>query len=310
MLSSYYDKSAVAAGASQGAHRDIIGGLWNEIGDLQLEFLRSNGMTKDSQLLDIGCGSLRLGVRATDFLNSGHYWGTDLNESLLDAGYDKEIVPAGLADKLPRENLVRDGDFNFPGIPHRIDFAIAQSLFTHLPINRLRLCLSKSGHACGGRLHLLRHLFHCARRRSGATFPARARWDCHLLAQGPLSLLPRRHLLWRLSHTLGGRVYWRLGSPARPADGGVSDRKANCGGQTNTGQRGKAFPVPCSGAETSDRSLGWGETLRSVGWRRPCLEGESQSNNGQDGQIRASRFPRGLDDDAHFAVIAHLARSI
>ena len=150
MLSSYYDKSAVVAGASQGAHREMIGGLWNEIGDLQFEFLRSNGLTKDSQLLDIGCGSLRLGVRAVDFLNSGHYWGTDLNESLLDAGYEKEIVPAGLAGKLPRENLVTDGDFNFPGIPDRIDFAIAQSLFTHLPINRLRLCLSNlASHVAG-----------------------------------------------------------------------------------------------------------------------------------------------------------------
>ena len=76
-------------------------------------------------------------MRAVDFLDSGHYWGTDLNESLLDAGYEKEIVPASLTDKLPRENLVTDGDFKFPSIPQEINFAIAQSLFTHLPLNPL-----------------------------------------------------------------------------------------------------------------------------------------------------------------------------
>ena len=142
MVTSYDDKDAIATAVRHGAHRDLIGGLWEEIGSLQLEFLKSNGLKKGSRLLDIGCGSLRLGVRAVDFLDSGHYWGTDLNESLLDAGYEKEIVPAGLTDKLPRENLVTDGDFGFPGIPQEVNFAIAQSLFTHLPLNHLRVCLT------------------------------------------------------------------------------------------------------------------------------------------------------------------------
>jgi hypothetical protein len=142
MLSSYYDKAVVALGARQGAHRELIGGLWDEIGDLQLEFLKSNGLRRDSRLLDIGCGSLRLGVRAVDFLDPARYWGTDLYQSLLDAGYDREVVPAGLAEKLPRAHLVTDGDFAFPNIPREIDFAIAQSVFTHLPIKHLRLCLA------------------------------------------------------------------------------------------------------------------------------------------------------------------------
>jgi hypothetical protein len=69
------------------------------------------------------------------------YWGTDLNESLLTAGYDREISASGLSGKLPRQQLVTDGEFAFGGIPARIDYAIAQSVFTHLPLNHLRLCL-------------------------------------------------------------------------------------------------------------------------------------------------------------------------
>lgn len=140
--SSYYDQCEIAQHVSQGEHRELIGGLWDEIGSLQIEFLRANGLCPEHRLLDIGCGSLRLGVRAVDYLNADNYWGTDINESLLASGYEREIVPAGLAHKLPRDHLVVDGEFAFNNIPRSFDFAIAQSLFTHLPLNHMRLCLA------------------------------------------------------------------------------------------------------------------------------------------------------------------------
>lgn len=144
-ISNYYDEAAVAGAVERGEHREVIGSMWDEIGPLQLRFLQANGLTPDSTLLDIGCGSLRLGVRAVEYLEPGNYWGTDLNPVLLDAGYDKEIVPAGLAARLPRSHLVVDEEFEFPGIPSRIDFAIATSVFTHLPFNYMRLCLARLG---------------------------------------------------------------------------------------------------------------------------------------------------------------------
>lgn len=144
MLSHYYDEQAMRRIAGTGTdYRKIIGGLWEELGSLQLEHLRSVGMQPEHRLLDIGCGSLRLGVKAVRFLDAGNYLGTDLNESFLEAGYQREILPAGLGDKLPRSNLVVDREFEFPGIRKDIDFAIAQSVFTHLPPNHLRLCLAR-----------------------------------------------------------------------------------------------------------------------------------------------------------------------
>jgi cyclopropane fatty-acyl-phospholipid synthase-like methyltransferase len=116
--------------------------MWDEIGALQIDFLKSQSLQPSYTLLDIGCGCLRLGVRAVEFLDTGKYWGTDLNEELLTAGYNREVIPAGLGAKLPRTNLVTDVEFTFTGAPHHVDMAIAQSVFTHLPLEQLRLCLA------------------------------------------------------------------------------------------------------------------------------------------------------------------------
>ena len=135
----------MSAAVARGDHRDVIGGMWDEIGELQLQFLKSCGMRPRHVLLDVGCGSLRLGVRAVAYLEPAHYWGTDLNAVLLDAGYEREIVPAGLAPRLPRSQLVVDGDFSFPGVPREVAFVMATSVFTHLPLDYLRLCLGNLG---------------------------------------------------------------------------------------------------------------------------------------------------------------------
>jgi len=143
MHSNYYDPTLMAREVAEGRHREVIGGLWDEIGTLQMDMLKAQGLLPGHRLLDIGCGSLRLGVRAVAFLDAGNYWGTDLNAELMQAGYAQEIVPAGLAAKLPTEQLIPDADFAFPGQPRRFDFVLAQSVFTHLPLNHLRHCLAR-----------------------------------------------------------------------------------------------------------------------------------------------------------------------
>lgn len=135
------DADNLQGGPDRG-HRAMIGGMWEEIGSLQLNFLKAQGLKPNHRLLDVGCGSLRLGCKVAPYLNPGNYWGTDRSHDLIDAGYDREIVPAGLDQRLPRNNLVTDGIFDFPGVPERVDYAMAQSVFTHLPLNHLRLCLA------------------------------------------------------------------------------------------------------------------------------------------------------------------------
>jgi len=138
----YYDRQAIADAVSQGRHRQLVGGLWDEMGALQLAFLQAQGLRPQHRLLDIGCGSLRFGVRAVAYLDANNYWGTDLRAELVEAGYRREIVPLGLSGKLDRSQVVEDADFAFPTLPKAFDFVVATSVFTHLPPAFLTRCLA------------------------------------------------------------------------------------------------------------------------------------------------------------------------
>jgi SAM-dependent methyltransferase len=92
--------------------------------------LMAAGMTPDDHLLDIGCGSLRLGHKAVPFLKPGHYWGTDASLALMRHGRRTELPDPAL---LPEDHLIQDATFAFPGVPDTITLAIAFGVFTHLP---------------------------------------------------------------------------------------------------------------------------------------------------------------------------------
>lgn len=139
----YYDEPRLKRTINEGRHREIIGGYWDEIGHLQTEFLVGNGLKPDSWFVDIGCGSLRAGVKLVPYLLPGHYHGIDISKALLDAGYEREIVPIGLDKRLPRSNLLCNERFDLSAFDRMFDFGIAQSVFSHLPIEELTACLSR-----------------------------------------------------------------------------------------------------------------------------------------------------------------------
>ena len=141
-------------------HRSFVGGLWDEIGCLQLEFLKAQGLEPGHRFLDIGCGSLRAGVKLVPYLDPGHYFGIDANEKLLDAGYRKELVPAGLGDRLPRQNLYCSAKFEHRGLSEgAIDFGMCAAVFTRLPLDELRPMLRRVARyfRLGGRLYVSFH---------------------------------------------------------------------------------------------------------------------------------------------------------
>ena len=67
-------------------HREAVGGLWEEMGRLQFDFVANQGLKPDHKLLDIGCGSMRGGVHFVSYLENSNYYGVDCNKALLDAG--------------------------------------------------------------------------------------------------------------------------------------------------------------------------------------------------------------------------------
>lgn len=146
MRNVYDNVNEVTRIVDAGNHRALIGGLWDEMGELQQAYLIAHGLMPSSRLIDVGCGCLRGGVHFVHYLNTGCYYGTDISAQLLEAGYELELRALHLDDKCPRNHLVQDSEFEFPGMPTDFDFAIAQSLFTHLPINDIRMCLTRLVH--------------------------------------------------------------------------------------------------------------------------------------------------------------------
>lgn len=121
-------------------HRGAVGGMWEELGILQLEFMKKMKLEPSHKLLDMGCGSLRGGVKFVDYLASGHYFGVDINQSLLDAGR-LELKAAGLSDK--QVNLATSNRFDASQFKTQFDYALAISLFTHLSVNFIIQCLER-----------------------------------------------------------------------------------------------------------------------------------------------------------------------
>lgn len=123
-----------------GRHRKLVGGLWEKMGRLQRDFLVGQGLQPGHRLLDVGCGSLRAGRYFVDYLESGNYYGVDHSSDLLDAGWEHELA-AEQRVHLPRENLLANPAFAVDKLGQRFDFAIANSVFTHIPLSLIRLCL-------------------------------------------------------------------------------------------------------------------------------------------------------------------------
>ena len=123
----------------QAWHRSYVGGLWDEIGQLQFEFVIAQGLQPHHRLLDIACGSLRAGIHFIAFLEPSHYLGIDKNSDLIQAGINHELGPQMLETKQPK--FVVSADFEFSEFGVRPEFALAQSLFTHLPPEHIIKCL-------------------------------------------------------------------------------------------------------------------------------------------------------------------------
>lgn len=135
-----YGRQLTAAEIAAKEHREFVGGLWDEIGALQLEFMRSRGLSPSDRLLDVGCGALRGGVHFIRYLAPGCYCGLDVNASLIEAG-KQELADAQLLSKNPQ--LVVSDSFAVDSFGTTFHHALAVSLFTHLNMNLIAWCLAR-----------------------------------------------------------------------------------------------------------------------------------------------------------------------
>jgi SAM-dependent methyltransferase len=148
MIDALKAKAFVALGKPDGrlgiwllGHRECVGGNWDAIGQLQFEFMLRMGLEPGHVLLDAGCGALRAGVKFIEYLDRGNYLGLDNHKRLIDLGVRKELG-RGLMQRKSPEFVVSD-KFEFEKFSKRPDYAIAQSLFTHLAEADIRACMHK-----------------------------------------------------------------------------------------------------------------------------------------------------------------------
>jgi SAM-dependent methyltransferase len=122
-------------------HRRTIGNprRWEELAELQFAYLVDHGLEPEHYLLDVGCGPLRGGIRFIRYLEPGRYYGVEKDADVLEEAGRVELPREGLVDKRPV--LVPMENFDFPSLGRAFDFALAQSVFTHLTVNSIIRCL-------------------------------------------------------------------------------------------------------------------------------------------------------------------------
>ena len=108
---------------------------------MAFNLLTTLGLRQHHSLLDIGCGSLRIGRLLIPYLNRGKYFGVEPNEWLVDEGIKRELGETLVQIKRPT--------FFFSDSPDTItqakvsfDFVRAQSIFSHSGLDLIRNWLS------------------------------------------------------------------------------------------------------------------------------------------------------------------------
>jgi cyclopropane fatty-acyl-phospholipid synthase-like methyltransferase len=115
------------------------------IAAMQFNILTHFGLREHHRVLDIGCGSLRLGRLAIPYLRPGNYYGIEPHQWLIDEGIERECGRDLIDIKQP--HFSNDSDFTLSVFGVTFDFLIAQSIFTHAAASQITRCLREAA-AC------------------------------------------------------------------------------------------------------------------------------------------------------------------
>jgi SAM-dependent methyltransferase len=112
-------------------YRSYVGGpgRYDVLAGEQFSFLLAAGMREEHRVVDLGCGSLRLGRLLIPFLLPDRYFGVEPNEWLVREGFERELGNDIKEIKRPRFRYV--DDFSLDGFGEQFEFAIAFSVFSH-----------------------------------------------------------------------------------------------------------------------------------------------------------------------------------
>lgn len=99
------------------------------IAAMTFNLLTTLGLREHHHVLDVGCGSLRVGRLLIPYLRPGHYTGIEPNRWLVEEGIARETGRDLIALKEPRFLFAEAASQLAPG--EQFDYAFAQSIFSH-----------------------------------------------------------------------------------------------------------------------------------------------------------------------------------
>jgi len=111
------------------------------IAAMTFNLLTTLGLRQHHTLLDIGCGSLRIGRLLIPYLNRGKYFGIEPAEWLVAEGIEHELGKAVIQTKRPTF-LFTDSPSAIVEANTSFDFALAQSVFSHSGLDLIQGWLS------------------------------------------------------------------------------------------------------------------------------------------------------------------------
>jgi len=113
-------------------HREYVGPLknWDKVAAGAFCLLAGLGLRGHHKLLDIGCGSMRIGRLLIPYLDKGCYYGVEPEKKMLEAGVKHEL---GMELKRARGAHFNSSARAFATVHSKLklDFALANSIFTH-----------------------------------------------------------------------------------------------------------------------------------------------------------------------------------
>lgn len=125
-------------------HRAYVGpaNLYDVMGAMQFNLLSVLGLRETHTVLDVGCGSLRLGRLLIPFLQPGHYCGVEPERALVETALDQEIGRDIVRLRHPEFRFSED--FNLKAFRRQFDFVVAQSIFSHASQAQVHTCLAQA----------------------------------------------------------------------------------------------------------------------------------------------------------------------
>jgi ubiquinone/menaquinone biosynthesis C-methylase UbiE len=118
---------------------------YKEIGEVVFCLLKKQGLKRNMKVLDIGCGSLRIGQHLINYLNKGNYYGIEPNKWLVDKAFEHEDIK-----KNKNPHFDHNDKFDIP-FDVEFDFILANSIFIHASKNQIEKCFNEVERVLNGK---------------------------------------------------------------------------------------------------------------------------------------------------------------